>query len=386
MERNIKLLAAFNFFTDFKLHSAILILYFANITGSYMLGMSLFSITMLASALFEIPTGTYSDLIGRKNTIILGALSAIVSAIFYAIGINFWFLCVGAIFEGLTRAFYSGNNDALLHESLATLKKKEYYSHYLGKISAMFQAALTLGAVIGAIMANWSYTWVMWLTVIPQSMCFFISLFIREPPKTVRTSTNIFSHINSSVSLLWKNKKLRILTTAQILGFGIGESAFNFRSAFIAMLWPVWAIGFSKMLSFIGGGISYWFSGKLIKRFGESKLLLFESIYNRTVNLFSVIFPSVASPAIMATTSFLFGATDVASNTLMQKEFTSKERATLSSLTSLGSSIFFSVFSILIGYFADLFSPVKALFFAEVCSLPRAYLLWKFYKSERSVI
>jgi MFS family permease len=385
MERNIKLLAAFNFFTDFKLHSAILILYFTKVTGSYALGMSLFSMTMLSSALFEIPTGTYSDLIGRKNTIMLGSLFAIASAIFYAIGMNYWILFTGAIFEGMTRSFYSGNNDAFLHDSLASLNKKEYYSHYLGKVSAMFQAALTVGAVIGAIVANWSYAWVMWLTVIPQSMCFIISLYLQEPQKVFKIQSNIFSHISSAFKLLWKNKKLRILNAAQVLGFGVGESAFQFRSAFIATLWPIWAIGFSKMLSFIGGGISFWFSGKLINKFGESKLLFFESIYNRTVNLFSVIFPSIASPAIMATTSFLYGATDVASNSLMQKEFTSNERATLSSLTSLESSIFFGVFSIVLGFIADIFSPVKALLFAEICSIPRAYLLWKLHTEKKYI-
>src|SRR3989344_4474856 len=92
MNRNIKLLTWFNFFTDFKLYAPIAILYFAQVTGSFALGMSIFSIAYVSAALFEIPTGIYSDFIGRRKTVILGAVSTILFSIFYAIGQSFWFL------------------------------------------------------------------------------------------------------------------------------------------------------------------------------------------------------------------------------------------------------------------------------------------------------
>lgn len=65
MIKNIKFLTWFNFFTDFKLYSPVAILYFAQVTGSFALGMSIFSIAYVSAAFFEIPTGIYSDLIGR---------------------------------------------------------------------------------------------------------------------------------------------------------------------------------------------------------------------------------------------------------------------------------------------------------------------------------
>jgi hypothetical protein len=57
LHKNIKLLAWFNFFTDFKLYPPVAIIYFARVSGSYALGMSIFAITQLASAIFEVPTG-----------------------------------------------------------------------------------------------------------------------------------------------------------------------------------------------------------------------------------------------------------------------------------------------------------------------------------------
>lgn len=380
MNRNIKLLALFNFFTDFNFFSAILILYFAKVTGSYALGMSIFSITMFSSALFEVPTGILSDKIGRKRTVTAGAMAAVISVICYAIGGTYWVLVLGALVEGLSRAFYSGNNNALLHDSLRDIHQADAYDHYLGKTSAMFEIALLVGTVTGSIIAYFSYSWVMWLSVIPQLICLFISLFLTEPSSLPSTTTNVYAHLSKAVQHIWNNKLLRLLSLNEIIGFGVGESTFQFKSAFIATLWPTWAIGFSKALSFLGAAISFWFAGKLIKKFGGINLMLFETCINRVINCVSALFPTVVSPVLMSSTSFLYGTTEVASNTLMQREFTETERATLASVVSFAGNIVFGLFSILVGFVADKTSPASAILMAQLFYLPTIMILWKIKK------
>lgn len=380
MKRNIKLLALFNFFTDFNFFSAILILYFAKVTGSYALGMSIFSITMFSSALFEVPTGILSDKIGRKRTVTAGAMAAVISVICYAIGGTYWVLVLGALVEGLSRAFYSGNNNALLHDSLRDIHQADAYDHYLGKTSAMFEIALLVGTVTGSIIAYFSYSWVMWLSVIPQLICLFISLFLTEPSSLPSTTTNVYAHLSKAVQHIWNNKLLRLLSLNEIIGFGVGESTFQFKSAFIATLWPTWAIGFSKALSFLGAAISFWFAGKLIKKFGGINLMLFETCINRVINCVSALFPTVVSPVLMSSTSFLYGTTEVASNTLMQREFTETERATLASVVSFAGNIVFGLFSILVGFVADKTSPASAILMAQLFYLPTIMILWKIKK------
>ncbi|MBZ0282671.1 MAG: hypothetical protein K8L97_18160 [Anaerolineae bacterium] len=111
--RNLRLLAWFNFWGDFRLYAPIAILYFAQVSGSYALGMSVYSVAMLSQSILEVPTGILSDMVGRKKTVVFGAVAGVLSLTFYAIGGTYLALVVGAIFEGLGRAFYSGNNDAL---------------------------------------------------------------------------------------------------------------------------------------------------------------------------------------------------------------------------------------------------------------------------------
>ncbi|OGG34980.1 hypothetical protein A2363_02045 [Candidatus Gottesmanbacteria bacterium RIFOXYB1_FULL_47_11] len=384
MERNIKLLALFNFFTDLKFHSAVLVIYFAQITGSYALAMSLFSVTMAANAIFEVPTGVFSDLIGRKRTVLCGAFFAALSAIFYAIGQSYWILFTGAILEGISRSWYSGNNDAFLHDSLSQVGKKDLYAHYLGKTSAMFQGALAIGAVIGSIAAQWSFPLIMWASVAPQVVCMIISLFLTNPKRLTRESTNIFSHIKISALHLWNNKVLRLLSLQDILGFGIGESAFQFGAAFIGTIWPLWAIGFSKLISYGGAFISFWFSGKIIRRLGAYNMLIIANIYTRVANFIAYGVPTLFSPVLMSSSSIFYGATSVAKNSLMQNEFTQEQRATLGSLNSFLGSVFFAIFAPLLGIIADAYGPANALIVVQFCMLSVLYINFKLKQMQKA--
>ena len=381
-QKNIKLLAWFNFFTDFKLYSAIAILYFVHVTGSLALGMSIYSIASISDALFEVPTGILSDMVGRKNTIVLGSIASVSYALCYAIGGSYWILALGAIFQGLSVAFYSGNNDALLHDSLKESGNEKKFHSYLGKLSSLFQLALALGAVIGSFLANNSFILVMWLSVIPQVICFFISLFMVEPRILLQKSTNIYAHMKDALLLFKTNKKLRLVSIAGILGSAVGEASFQLSAAFFNTLWPLWAVGIAKMISYIGATLSFYFSGKIIDRFGALKVLKFEIISNRIANLVALVFPSMVSPVLMASTSLTFGVGSVATNSLLQREFTVKQRATMGSLNSLGGSLAFGVFSILLGFIADTTSLTTALIVAHLLLLLPLYFYRKVFVHE----
>jgi MFS family permease len=377
MDRNIKLLSYHNFLTDFKLYSAILVIYFVRITGSYLLAMSLFSAVMAVAAIAEIPTGVYSDKIGRRNTLIMGSICAFLASVFYAVGQSYGNLFIGSCFAGLARAWYSGNNNALLYDTLASSGKRESYSHYLGRTSTMFQIALTSSALLGSIIASWSFPLIMWISVVPQVLCIGVSLLVTEPRRRDRGSGNVYEHLRNSVHLILRNRLARLVSLQDIIGFGINEATFEFRSAFIATLWPIWAVGVSKMLSYAGAAFSFWTSGRVIKKIGLEQAVFIPRLYGRIIGVVAYGIPSVLSPILLASTSLLYGTVSVAGDTLLQKNFTGKERATASSLVSLAGSVFFGVFSLLLGFLADTTTPSLALLMAEVMTASTIYITWK---------
>ena len=383
--RNIKILTWQGFLIGFCLWSPIAAIYFSQVSGSYALGLSVFSITMISNALFELPTGIFSDLIGRKLTTMLGGLFYTIAFVFYALGFSYWWLVAGAILEGLARSFYSGNNDALLYDSLSKSDRREELEKFMGRIGGAEQWALGITAILGGILAaKFSFALVMWLSIIPLFLCFATSWWLKEVEGVEKGENNIYLHLQEAIKIFVKNRKIRLLSLSSIVGFGLGEAGFQFQSVFVASLWPLWAIGVARMLSHIGAAIGFGWSGKLIKKFRAINILIFEQVYSKIVTTLSLVFPSVASPALMSTTSILYGPSTVAENSIFQKEFNGKQRATMGSLNSLGHNIFFAIAAVGLGYMADVTSPRIALIAGQIAGLTSVWLTWKLFKLIRA--
>lgn len=385
MHRNIKLLQWHEFFTSFVLWGPIAILYFSKVTGSYALGLSIFSAVTLSAAIFELPTGIFSDYIGRKVTLTLGTLCYILGFTLYAIGSNYLILLLGAVLEGLARSFYSGNNDALLYDSLAQDSQESRISSIMGHVGAMGQSSLAIAGLLGGLIANWSFQTVMWLSVIPHIICLILSLFITNPSHFEKDKNNIYSHLKEAFRNFKNNPKLRLVSIGDVLGTGMGEASFQFRAAFIASLWPIWAIGLTQVISNMGAALSFRLSGKLISKFKETVWLVTGGLYSKIVYLIALILPSVLSPAIMSTTSIFYGVGQVAKSSLMQKEFTNQQRATMGSLNSFAGNVFFAIFAVLLGYFADLTSPRTALIGVTLLQFITVWVFWKLHQADKNI-
>ena len=352
IEKNIKLLMIFNFFNYFRLYNALSIIYFTEVTGSIAKGMSIFAVMTITTAFSELPTGIISDMLGRKRTIVVGSIFFALAITFYAIGISYFVLIIGAILEGIAMSFFSGNNEALLYDTLVDLNKENEYKTYLGKINAMFQVGLAVSAIVGGIIAIWSMKYTLWLSVIPQIICVFIAALMVNP-SIKHESKNAFEHFKESFKEFISNKKIRQISLANAVDYAVGQSGYDMSATFINLLWPVWAIGIYKMLTNVFGTISFWFSGKIIDRFKHRKSLVGVNIFSAVLNLTAFTIKSVISPVLISFCSLGFGVYVTTVSDIKQSYFSSKYRATMGSIDSLIRSILFGIMAIVFGFIAE---------------------------------
>jgi MFS family permease len=377
---NLRLLSWFNFFSSFRLYGVVAVIYFRQITGSYALGLSIYAIANIARAAFEIPTGIYSDKLGRSICLRLGALVSVLSVACYAIGQHYAILVIGAVLEGACWAFFSGNTDALLYESLAEHSEQDRYHDALGRVNSALELAGFLASVLGGLIASVSFGVLLWLSVIPQMVALAISTGFRDPAIHRETSESIVFHLKEALSYYVSNWRLRTLSLAQIISVGVGEAAWSLQAAFYNTLLPVWAVGVMISLNYLASIISFRLSGRLIDRFKALNLLLFSTIYSRVLGFIALLYPTVLSPLLMATASVTYGPTVVAQNTLLQTEFNDKQRATMASINSLAGGCFFAVFAIFLGACADRFGTANALLITQVCLLSLVGLYWRVFR------
>ncbi len=337
---------------------------------------------MVAAAFFELPTGIISDLAGRKKTIIMGNVANVLSLLLYVIADSVWVLLAGAIIQGMSHAFFSGNNDAMLHDSLKEEGKEDEYANILGRTKSMFQLALCLSALVGAVIAPWSFRWAIWIAIVAQCLTLIISFFFVEPHVHSRESTNVLAHTKEAFRLFFKNAKLRMHSIGSVIWNGFGETTFYFEPAFISTLWPVWGIGIARTLDHALGWASYWYAGPAIRKSGAVMALIISLIATNVLSFLAFGLQSSLSPILLSLTAIPYGIIVVAQNSLMQKEFSDKQRATMGSLNALFGSILFGICSVLMGWIADVWNPVTAMIVVQIVITSLIPLYWLMYRKQ----
>jgi len=100
-------------------------------------------------------------------------------------------------------------------------------------------------------------------------------------------------------------------------------------------------------------------------------------------NVLAALSRSVLSPIFIMISLPLYGAGDSASQQLFQSAFTERQRATISSLNSLGNSLTFSIVLYISGLIANHYGPFIALLATQVFLLPSNYYQLKLLRNLR---
>ncbi|MHB8577924.1 MAG: MFS transporter [Dehalococcoidia bacterium] len=366
--RNVRLLTAIHFCAGLRFSGPFLIIYFARVSGSFTLGMSMFAVTSLAQTLLDVPTGVLSDSVGRKATIVGGMCADLIATVCYAAAPGYGLLAAGAALQGSAWALYSGNNDALLYESLAAEGSADAYPAFLGRLLAAQHLAFGIAAIVGGVFALESLRLVFGATLVPQLLALACCLALREPPRRAKPVTPR-GHLAASLRQFRASPALRLLTVAAALRYAVGEAGYQFQQAFVATLWPAWALGVAPTLSNLGGAASFYVSGRVVRRLGAVRVLIGDALCSRVLSVAALAVPTVVSPALLASTSLTYGPGEVAMNALLQEQFTDAQRATLSSLASFVGTFAYAVAAVSVGVVADRLGPMKTLLVVQAVLL-----------------
>lgn len=380
--RNVRLLSAFNFFIYFKLYSPITLIYFAQVSGSYALGAGISSIVMLSSAALEVPTGVFSDRLGRVAVTRLGAVTMALALVAYALAPSFPVLLIGALLEGLSMALYSGNNQALLYDTLVDHGMEEDYAHHAGRIASMLQLALAISGLIGGfVAAMFSLRAAVAISIAPQVGSIIVTYLMREPNTKHAGEGNAFGHVLQAFKKLKANKNLRRMVIAGGAQHAAGETAFKTQPAYIATLWPTWAIGVARMMHNGLAFLSFRLSGAMLRRFGAGKSLLLSQIWANAVNLIAIAKATPLSPVAIVAEGLSFGVATTAQDTLQQKEFSDSERATMASIGSLIANLLYAVALVVTGFVADKFGLRWGLLCCQLFGLAALPIVWMVHRT-----
>ncbi len=248
---NIRKLYAFSFLKMALFPMAIITLFWKDQIGlslkEILLLQGLFS---LATLLMEYPSGYLSDRLGYRFSLSLASVLGIAGWSVYTVAGSFSGVLIAEILLGISYAFISGSDSALLFETLRAAHREEQYTRFDGRMTGYAQT----GEAVGALFAGTIYAMAPLAPFLIQIVVWVLALLItrslQEPRQATEASTKpaLADALTVCRYALVQNKRLRY---AIVLSSLLGLASFfpvwliqpTMQLAGVPLVWfgPVWA-------------------------------------------------------------------------------------------------------------------------------------------------
>ncbi|MFB6317944.1 MFS transporter [Saccharicrinis sp. FJH54] len=138
----------------FMLTQPILMLYFKDTGLTTEQAFKLKAIYSAAIVLLELPSGYFADVLGRRLTLIIGAICGTLGFLFYSLGNDFWFFLIAELTLGIGQSFISGADSALMYDTLLVTGREKKFTLFDGRTTAIGNFAEAGSAILGGIIAD----------------------------------------------------------------------------------------------------------------------------------------------------------------------------------------------------------------------------------------
>ena len=158
----------------------------------------------------EVPSGYFSDRIGRRITLVIATVCLGAAYLLFALGNSFWVFAVAELFLAGGFAMASGTDTSLLYETLAIIGNKEAYLDRESFVTRLSFAGGAVAAAIGGAIALISLPMVYFASFITTIvMLVFLLLMVEPVDCTTKAPEITFSRQLKNLSIKAFSPQLR---------------------------------------------------------------------------------------------------------------------------------------------------------------------------------
>jgi len=355
MSNNAKKIYAFNFFWMFLLIQPVIVPYFQRHGLSLTQVFMVFTIFSTTLCLFEIPTGYFSDLVGRKKTLILASLLKGLGGVSLALAHDVLGFSAAYFLIGLANSLYSGADISLLYETrevLDTDGKKP--RNFFGNRVFFSQLGVMLAAIFGAKVAAISFETAIVLNSVFAWIPLAIAFFLTEPPKA-RLRTSHMANFRTIGTTLSKSSFLFKWVSLSSIFYGAAPvlATVAFQGFWESQGIELEAFGLIAVVYGLTGAVSGTLAGNAEHRLGRSALILFIGVAPVLGFFGCGLFSVATAVAFGLLLEICRGFSQALFNELLNQELSSNLRATLNSIVALGNRLVVAILGPILGVLAD---------------------------------
>lgn len=350
--RDIVLFYLFRFLIGFYIANGTTILFAQELGFSYTRIFTLTAVYMLMFIVFEVPSGAFADLLGRKRTVIIGAASIALGAVATGLSSTFPQVFASYLLWAFGFSMMSGADEALLYDRL---KDDSVYARVVGKSYFFALIGTALAGVLGPYLYSLNFRFAYLASAVPFALGALALAFFRE--EFVKKDFTIKAHldqIKTGAKFAFNNKFVLWAMVAMAIVFGVAYTFSNFYQPYLRQIgFSVRAFSIILPIMFLVEAFGGNFSGKLYAFFGENKILS-SSLLLTALAVGGLGFIAVKSSlAIIYALTFFQGILRPVLSTYSNKHIESSHRATVISVQGMIATITASAMLFLFGFLTD---------------------------------
>lgn len=204
LKRNINIVYGLAFFHMFMLIVPVLVPLFQSKGLSLAEIFYLQAVYAAAIVILEAPSGYFADVMGRRFALIIGALAHGAGYLWLNFADGFWGLVFFEIMLGISVSMLSGADLALLYDSEKALATEEVeHTQSLAQLGFTKSVAEGLGALLGGLLAMWSFDLMIMVQSVLAWGCLWFALKVFEPPVDNKAYTEATPRRRVSFAEIW---------------------------------------------------------------------------------------------------------------------------------------------------------------------------------------
>ena len=331
---------------------------------------ALFGLVVLIT---EVPSGYLADLLGRRNTVLVGAVFAALghSCLLFADG--FWTLAMFEMLLGVSHSLISGADLALLYDSeLALDKDEQEQRQVVGKLySARSFSEAFAGVLCTLVLITYSYDELVYLQVLIGWVPLVIAFGLVEPPGQRLSNDSHLENVTEICSYLFNHSRVLRLV---FLALSVWCLTTFYAVWLLQKLWEIQGIeiahfGWLWAVLTVAAAFAGRWAHKAENYFGARAVLIFIGLAP-VVGYLGMDLLGVVGSLLASSTFFIArGLGLVILRDALNQRVPSEYRATANSLASFGFRGAFVVSGPVVGYAFDLWGMSTTLAMLVVVTL-----------------
>jgi MFS family permease len=310
----------------------------------------------LSILILEIPSGYLADVIGRKKTMVLGAIFMPVGLAVYALTHTFLSFILAEFIIAVANSMRSGCDSALIYDTMIQLNEESEYKKFEGRSFYYSRIGTALASILGGLFALVFLRLPFYINIATSSLMLPFALSLIEPERKKLEPANPLKDILRICRFSFTHPQLRllILYAAMIMSTGVvGVWAYFLYYESMGISIGYFGILFAAFQ--IASGIGSRKAHDLERMIGEKRSFLILLLIAPTLILLGIFKTFLLIPLILLN-AFLWGYAFPLLMDYLNRLIKSEVRATVLSVANMAGSLSFVILSPVFGKLVDSFS------------------------------